>query len=151
VTWRGNRPAVRIWRVLALAPIAIALLFPAPAQAFSGAYAAGRGDTDKGPKYVRLRVLCPPRTQSTPRPGDFSYCTGTIQLIRGGRVVAAGPFSVRTNDSHVQRLLVVPGRKGAIPPRSTARLSWRVRSHDGQGNWVVRTGWATITNRHGAG
>jgi hypothetical protein len=135
-------------RVLALAAIAC-MLAPASALAFPGAYVRGPGDTDKGPKYVRLRIVCPPRTQSTSRPGDFSFCRGTIVLTRGGLVVGSGPFSVRTNDSHVERILVRPRAKRAVPPRSSISLRWTVRSHDGQGNAATRSGNAVITNRHG--
>src|SRR3954470_2325666 len=56
--------------------------------------------TGPGGADVQIRFVCPPGTQASPRPGDLSCCTGDVVLTSHGKVVAKGPISIRTFDSH---------------------------------------------------
>ena len=126
-----------------LASLAVA----APACAFSGAYVRGSSvSASYGARYLLVRVVCPPRTQSTPRPGDFSFCTGTARFFVGRREVASGPFSVRTYDSHIEKMTVRRGARSLFRPGRRPRVSWLLRSHDGQGQWATRRGSFTVYN-----
>jgi hypothetical protein len=127
--------------------LALAVSLPASAGAFSGAYVRGeRFPTGWKAQALLIRVACPPRTQSTPRPGDFSFCRGTIVVHRDGRVVASAPFSVRTYDSHVEKVRVRRGARRLFRPYRRVRLTWRARSHDGQGQWAANSGTITLFN-----
>jgi hypothetical protein len=80
-----SRTLLRLARV-ALGGLVLAGLAPATAGAFSGSYVP---DATYSVTYaaaqVLPRVVCPAKTQSTPRPGDFSFCTGTIVVTKSGR------------------------------------------------------------------
>jgi hypothetical protein len=134
-------------RLAALASLIAFAAAPAAAQAFSGASVRGGAfPTSFGARAVLVRIQCPPRTQSTPRPGDFSFCTGTIVLRRGARVVASVPFSVRTYDSHVEKVVVRRGARSLFQPGRRVALGWTIRSHDGQGQWATTRGSLTAFN-----
>jgi hypothetical protein len=140
------RPYLRFASV-ALGGVAIAGLAPATAGAFSGGYVP---DATYSVTYAAAQVLprgvCPAKTQSTPRPGDFSFCTGTIVVTRGGREVGRAPFSVRTFDSHVIKVPVRRSMRRFFPPRRRVRVHWRATSHDGQGQTATREGDITMLN-----
>jgi hypothetical protein len=140
------RPFLRLASV-ALAGAALACLAPATAGAFSGAHVA---DATYSVTYaaaqVLPRVLCPGKTQSTPRPGDFSFCTGTIVVTRSGREVGRAPFSVRTFDSHVIKVPVKRSMRHLFPPHRRVRVHWTATSHDGQGHTASRGGDITMLN-----
>lgn len=139
---------VRYAITLILTVTAVALLLAAPAaEAFSGAYVRGSlVSASYAERYLLVRIACPPRTQSTPRPGDFSFCTGSARFFHRGRVVATGPFSVRTNDSHIERMDVRRSARRLFRPGRRPRVSWAVASHDGQGQVAVRRGRFTVYN-----
>jgi hypothetical protein len=131
----------------ALGGVVLATLAPATAGAFTGArvpdatysvtYAAAQ---------VLPRVVCPPKTQSTPRPGDFSFCTGTVVVTRSGREVGRAPFSVRTFDSHVIKVPVKRSMRYLFPPHKRVRVHWAASSHDGQGHTASAAGDITMLN-----
>jgi hypothetical protein len=125
----------------------VSCLAPAGAFAFGGAYVRGESfPTGWAAKALLIRVACPPRTQSTPRPGDFSFCTGTVTVTHAGRVIAQAPFSVRTYDSHVEKVRVRRGARRLFRPGRRLRLRWQARSHDGQGQWASNGGEITVFN-----
>ena len=135
-----------VLRSLCLALAGIAAV-PAGALAFSGAYV--RGDsfpTSWQARELLIRVACPPATQSTQRPGDFSFCTGRLVVRYRGQVVAQGPFSIRTFDSHVEKIRVVAGKRGVFQPGRRLRVGWTARSHDGQDQQATRSGTVTVFN-----
>jgi hypothetical protein len=135
-----------VLRSLCLA-LAAAAVVPASASAFGGAYV--RGDsfpTSWQARELLIRVACPPATQSTARAGDFSFCTGTIVVRYRGQVVAQGPFSIRTFDSHVEKVRVSAGKRGVFQPGRHLRVGWTARSHDGQDQWATRSGAVTVFN-----
>jgi hypothetical protein len=140
------RPLLRFARV-ALGGVMLAALAPATAGAFSGSYVP---DATYSVTYaaaqVLPRVVCPAKTQSTPRPGDFSFCTGTIVVTKSGREVGRAPFSVRTFDSHVIKVPVKRSMRRFFPPRRRVRVHWRATSHDGQGQTATRDGDITMLN-----
>jgi hypothetical protein len=140
------RPLVRLAGVV-LGGIALTGLAPATAGAFSGAYVP---DATYSVTYaaaqVLPRVVCPAKTQSTPRPGDFSFCTGTIVVTKSGREVGRAPFSVRTFDSHVIKVPVRRSMRRFFPPRRQVRVHWKATSHDGQGQIATRDGDITMLN-----
>ena len=139
-----------IRRAFACLPFLACLALAAPAPAFSGATVRGSSvSTSYGARFLLVRVVCPPRTQSTPRPGDFSFCTGTGRFFIGRREVAAGPFSVRTYDSHIEKMTVRRSARPLLRPGRRPRVSWVLRSHDGQGQWMTRSGAFTVYNPFG--
>jgi hypothetical protein len=122
---------------------------PAAHGAFGGAFVPNRTyDVIYAAVHLLPRVFCPPRTTSTPREGDFSFCRGTLTVTHRGRLVARAPFSVRSYDSHVIKLFVRPAAKRLFPPRRRVRLRWVARSHDGQGQTASRAGSMTVVNRY---
>jgi hypothetical protein len=127
--------------------LAVCLAAPASAGAFSGASVRGSSfPTSWAAQALLIRIQCPPRTQATPRPGDFSFCRGEIGVFRGSRQVASAPFSVRTFDSHVEKVRVKRGARRLFQPGRRLGLSWVIRSHDGQGQWATRRGSVTLFN-----
>jgi hypothetical protein len=140
------RPFLRFARV-ALGGVVLAALAPAAAGAFSGSYVP---DATYSVTYaaaqVLPRVVCPAKTQSTPRPGDFSFCTGTIIVTKSGREVGRAPFSVRTFDSHVIKVPVKRSMRHLFPPHRRVRVHWTATSHDGQGQTASRDGDITMLN-----
>jgi hypothetical protein len=143
----------RLRRAGALAALAAAaLLVPAArAPAFDGATVRGGSFmVSFGTRDLLPRIACPGLTTSTGRPGDFSFCRGTISFYNGGTVIARGPFSVRTFDSHVERIPLAGGvGRSLIRPRSTTTLSYVIVSHDGQGAVRENRGSARFTYPHG--
>ncbi len=136
----------RLAPALSLAAVA-ACLVPAGALGFSGAYVRGHSfPTGWRATSLLIRVACPPRTQSTPRPGDFSFCTGTLTVRYHGRVVAQGPFSIRTYDSHVERVRVRSSARHLFRPYRRLHLTWGARSHDGQAHRASNSGAITVFN-----
>jgi hypothetical protein len=131
-----------------LAVVVLATLAPGSAgAAFTGGYVpGGTYSVTYAAAQVLPRVVCPPRTQSTPRPGDFSFCTGEIVLTKGGREVGRAPFSVRTFDSHVIKVPVKPGMRRLFPPHKRVRVHWKATSHDGQGQIATREGNVAALN-----
>jgi hypothetical protein len=101
-----------------------------------------------GAATVLPRVVCPAGTRSTERQGDFSFCTGELVLTYGGRLVGRSPFSVRTWDSHVISVTILPGMRRLFPPRRTVRLHWVVRSHDGRGVQATNSGNTSARNKY---
>jgi hypothetical protein len=123
------------------------LALPVTASAFSGATVRGSSvSASYGAQFLLVRVVCPPRTQSTPRPGDFSFCTGTGNFFVGRRLVASGPFAVRTFDSHIERMTVRRGARSLFRPGRRPRVRWVLRSHDGRGQRATRRGSVTVYN-----
>ena len=136
-----------VLRKTLLLTLALACVSPASALGFTGAYV--RGDsfpTGWRATNLLIRVACPARTQSTPRPGDFSFCTGTLTVRWRGRVVASGPFSVRTYDSHVERVRVRASARHLFRPHRRLHVRWTARSHDGQEQWATNSGAVTVFN-----
>jgi hypothetical protein len=131
----------------ALGGAALAALVPATAGAFTGGYVAnGTYGVTYAAAQVLPRVVCPGKTQSTPRLGDFSFCTGTIVMTRSGREVGRAPFSVRTFDSHVIKVPVRRSMRHLFPPHRRVRVHWAATSHDGQGQTASRDGDITMLN-----
>ncbi|MDX6697148.1 MAG: hypothetical protein QOE65_545 [Solirubrobacteraceae bacterium] len=127
--------------VCALAVLAVGAT-PADA-AYDGVRVKGSGFIGPGGSDVQLRLVCPPRTQSTPRPGDFSFCTGSLTVSVRGVVVARGPFSIRTFDSHLEHFPTLPGRRGRLAGRRVT-VRWLARSHDGRGRFAQDAGTTTV-------
>lgn len=141
-----NRALIRSARTT-LAGLALAAVVPAAANAFSGAHVPDATySVTYGAAQVLPRVVCPPKTQSTPRPGDFSFCTGTIVVTRKGREVGRAPFSVRTFDSHVIKVPIKRSMRHLFRPHKRVRVHWRATSHDGQGENASRDGDITARN-----
>jgi hypothetical protein len=133
--------------ITAVIAAAAVLAAAGPAQAFTGAYVRGSSfPTAWRAQSLLIRVACPGGTQSTPRPGDFSFCTGSIRVTYRGRLIALVPFSVRTFDSHVERVIVRQSARRLFRPGRRVSLRWVAVSHDGQGNWAVRAGRITLLN-----
>ena len=125
----------------------LACALPASAHAFGGAFVPDRiYEVAYLSTTAQPRVFCPPRTQSTSREGDFSFCTGTIVLTRNGAEVGRAPFSVRSYDSHVIRIPIRRAMRRAFPPHRPVRVQWVCTSHDGQGQTATRRGGATLRN-----
>jgi hypothetical protein len=89
---------------------------------------------------VQLRLVCPPRTQASPRLGDFSFCTGKMRVTHKGKLLAHGPFSIRTFDSHLEHFPTTRAGRRAFRPGRRVIVHWRARSHDGLGHYVTRSG-----------
>jgi hypothetical protein len=89
---------------------------------------------------VQLRLVCPARTQASPRLGDFSFCTGTMVISRKGKVLAHGPFSIRTFDSHLEHFPTTRAGRRAFKHGRRVTVYWRARSHDGRGRYAARSG-----------
>jgi hypothetical protein len=143
----GGLVTPRCQRILLLALALLAFGPVSSALAFTGAYVRGESfPTSWQARALLIRVACPPQTQSTSRPGDFSFCTGTITVRYRGRVVASAPFSIRTFDSHVEKVRVRAGSRSLFQPGRHVHVDWRARSHDGQGQWATRTGSVTVYN-----
>jgi hypothetical protein len=142
----SRRPGIRASGA-ALAALSVAAVLPGSALAYDGAYVRGHTfRTTEGAHHLLIRIACPARTQSTPRPGDFSFCTGRIVVRWHGRVVATGPFSIRTFDSHVERIQVLPAQRHVFQPHRHLQLGWTTRSHDGQPQWATRRGSIEVYN-----
>lgn len=131
--------------------IALALaLAPAEARAFNGAVVRGSSfQVAFGTRDLLPRIQCPGLTTSTGRPGDFSFCTGTISFYKGATLVARGPFSIRTFDSHIERIPLTAAGRSVVRPRSTNTLNWVIVSHDGQGTVRENRGSASFHYPHG--
>lgn len=89
---------------------------------------------------VQLRLVCPPSTQASPRRGDFSFCTGTMRITHKGKLVAHGPFSIRTFDSHLEHFPTTRAGRRTFTRGRRVTVHWRARSHDGLGHYVTRAG-----------
>jgi hypothetical protein len=89
---------------------------------------------------IQLRLVCPARTQSTARLGDFSFCTGKMVITHRGKVLAHGPFSIRTFDSHLEHFPTTRAGRRALRPGRRMTVHWRARSHDGRGRYHARSG-----------
>ncbi|HVE67351.1 MAG TPA: hypothetical protein VNB64_02095 [Solirubrobacteraceae bacterium] len=123
------------------------LVLAAPASAFPGATVRGtEASATYAGVHLLVRVVCPPRTQATTRPGDFSFCRGTGRFYVGSRLVATGPFSVRTFDSHIERMNVLAGARSLFRPGRRPRVTWVIASHDGQGQTATNRGLFSVFN-----
>jgi hypothetical protein len=143
----GNHVTAKTTIRAAWLALALSCLLPASAAAFTGAFVRGESfPTGWRARTVLIRVACPASTQSTARPGDFSFCTGRLTVTYHGRLVARAPFSVRTFDSHVEKVRVVAGARSLFRPGRRLRLNWQALSHDGQDQWATRTGTVTVFN-----
>ena len=109
------------------------------ARRYVGVHVKGSGFIGRGGEDVQIRLVCPPATQSTARPGDFSFCTGNLTVRAGGTVVARGPFSIRTFDSHLEHFPTLPGKRGKLAGRSVT-VHWNAFSHDGRGRTAANGG-----------
>jgi hypothetical protein len=133
--------------VAALAALLAAVLPSSASAAFGGAFVPDRVyEVAYLSTTAQPRVFCPPRTQSTPREGDFSFCTGQIILTLNGAEVGRAPFSVRSYDSHVIRIPIRPAMRRFFRPHRAVRVRWLCTSHDGQGQTASRAGNATMRN-----
>jgi hypothetical protein len=127
--------------------VVLSCLLPGNAAAFTGAFVRGESfPTGWRARVLLIRLACPARTQSTARPGDFSFCSGRLTVKYQGRLVARAPFSVRTFDSHVEKVRVLAGARSLFRPGRRLRLDWQARSHDGRDQWATRTGTITVFN-----
>jgi hypothetical protein len=121
--------------------LVIVLAGIAQAAGYTGVRVKGKTlKTGPGTSDVQIRIVCPPKTQSTPRPGDFSFCTGTMTIKRGGTVLAKGPFSIRTFDSHLEHIPTTAAGRRALKPGKTIAARWVARSHDGRGRQATNAG-----------
>jgi hypothetical protein len=124
--------------------LALVAAAASPAQAaYNGVRVKGSGFIGPGGRDVQLRLVCPPRTQASPRLGDFSFCTGNLVVRVRGVVVARGPFSVRTFDSHLEHFPTLAGRRGRLAARRVT-VRWLARSHDGLGHFAQDAGTTTV-------
>jgi hypothetical protein len=120
---------------------------PAAHAAFGGAFVPDRVyEVEYLAVQAHPRVFCPPGTQSTPRQGDFSFCTGNIVMTRNGQEIGRAPFAVRSYDSHVIRIPIRRAMRRFFPPHRVVRVQWVCTSHDGQGNVATRRGNASLRN-----
>ena len=111
------------------------------ARRYAGAHVKGHTfHTGPDAADVQLRLVCPPRTQSTPRLGDFSFCTGKLRVTHKGKLLAHGPFSIRTFDSHLEHFPTTRAGRRAFRPGRRVIVHWLARSHDGLGHDVTRSG-----------
>jgi hypothetical protein len=134
-------------RVPLLLALSALLALPAQASAFTGAIVRdSSARTGWLAQSLLVRIQCPPSTQATPRPGDFSFCRGAIRVFHRRRLVASLPFSVRTFDSHIEKVRVRRGARRLFRPGRRIALTWRIRSHDGMGRWAARAGVLTAVN-----
>jgi hypothetical protein len=122
---------------------ALGMAGPAQARRYAGVHVKGSGFIGRGAGDVQLRLVCPPATQSTPRPGDFSFCTGNLTVRVGRTVVARGPFSIRTFDSHLEHFPTLPRGRGRLSGRRVS-VRWSARSHDGRGRVAGNGGRTTV-------
>jgi hypothetical protein len=113
------------------------------ARRYAGVHVKGSGFIGPRGRDVQLRLVCPPATQSTARPGDFSFCTGNLTVRVGRVVVARGPFSIRTFDSHLEHFPTLAAGRGRLAGRRV-RVHWSARSHDGRGRSAGNGGTATV-------
>ena len=133
--------------IVLLAALATVLAPAVPAQAFTGATVRGTSvSATYAGVHLLVRVVCPGGTTSTGRPGDFSFCRGTGRFYVGDRLVASGPFSVRTFDSHIERMNVRRSARSLFRPNRRPTVSWVLTSHDGQGQWATNRGRFTVYN-----
>jgi hypothetical protein len=93
-----------------------------------------------GAADVQIRFVCPPGTQATPRPGDFSFCTGNVVITHRGKVVAKGPISIRTFDSHLEHFPTTAYGKRLLRKNRRVTVRWRCRNHDGMGHYRTNAG-----------
>lgn len=135
--------------MLATVLVAGLLLAPRNALAFDGATLRGSSFlVSFGPSELLPRIVCPGGTTSTGRPGDFSFCAGVITFYRGSTLMARGPFSVRTFDSHIERIPLSAAGRAALRGGRSAVFTYVIVSHDGQGNVRQNPGTARFRNPH---
>lgn len=127
---------MRLVRITLLA-IVTTLVVASSANAFGGA------DFTKsryGVTYLALKALvqvtCPGGTQSTDRIGDFSFCTGTLEITRGGRTIGFTPVALRTNDRITQPVPLQRGVQTFLRRHRSMSVHLRMITHDGQGNFA---------------
>jgi hypothetical protein len=141
----ARRKSLRLL-VCGLAIVALAA-WAATSQArrYAGVHVKGHTfHTGPGAADVQLRVVCPPATQASPRPGDFSFCTGNMVITHAGKVVARGPFSIRTFDSHLEHFPTTTGARGVFKTGKRVSVHWRARNHDGTGHYRTNSGNVTV-------
>lgn len=137
-------PRARIAVLAGLTALSL-LLAAAPAQAFDGATLRGSSfGVSFGPRELLPRIVCPGATTSTGRPGDFSFCRGTIAFYSGGTLIARGPFSVRTFDSHIERIPLTAAGRATLRGGRAGTFTYAIVSHDGQGVVKETRGSATF-------
>jgi hypothetical protein len=111
------------------------------ARRYAGAHVKGHTfHTGPDAADVQLRLVCPPRTQASPRLGDFSFCTGKMRVTHKGKLLAHGLFSIRTFDSHLEHFPTTGAGRRAFRPGRRVTVHWQARSHDGLGHYVTRSG-----------
>lgn len=139
--------SIRRRPVVLAAALLAALALAVPAHAFTGTTVRGTNvSASYAAQYLLVRVVCPGGTTSTGRPGDFSFCRGHGRFYVGSRLVASGPYSIRTFDSHIERMTVVPSARSLFRPGRRPRVSWVLTSHDGQGQTATNRGSFTVYN-----
>lgn len=143
---RRRRPLVAL--AAACAAVVLAAVSGAvPALGFDGPTLRTTSvTTNYAAQHIRIRIVCPGGTKSTPRPGDFSFCTGSMRVTYQGRLVAQGPFSVRTGDSHIEGIVTTRLGRRLFRPRRHVRVRFSMTAHDGEGTYVSRAGSLDVVN-----
>lgn len=133
--------SIRTWVVALGAVVFVAGAGISQARTYVGIHVKGATQRiGPGSSDVQIRFVCPPGTQASPRPGDFSFCTGNVVVTRGGTVVAKGPISIRTFDSHLEHVPTTAAGKRLLKPGRRTTVHWRARNHDGQGHYRTNAG-----------
>lgn len=124
-------------RRIALLCLLAFLAFATSAGAFTGA------DFTKnrfGVTYLALKALiqvaCPGGTQSTDRVGDFSFCTGYIEITRNGARVGYVPVALRTNDRITQGVPLTRRTQRFMRRHRSMSVHLKMVTHDGRGNYA---------------
>ena len=131
---------------LALLTLFASLAFTGSASAFGGAdFTKTRYGVDYLAVHALIQVACPGGTQSTDRVGDFSLCTGFIEVTRGGRTIAYAPLALRTNDRITQRVPVQKrSARNYLRRHRSMGVHLKMVTHDGRGNFATNERDATL-------
>jgi hypothetical protein len=124
-----NRKPMRNLAVVACVVAAVMAVTASQAFAFGGAAlvrpAGGIGVTFDGTAFPRL--LC--------AGGTNGFCTGTITIRRGSRVLGSAPMAIRSGDGPS---VAVPLKGGHSAPKHGS-VTVTTRTHDSDGNFRTVT------------
>jgi hypothetical protein len=116
----------RALAALAAACALLGLVAAPQAQAFGGArlIESQVGLTFNGTAYPRL--FC--------AGGTLGFCSGTITIRRGGRVLGSAPLAVRSGDGPSVQVPLAGGSRTAVL-RGGRTVTVTIRTHDNMANW----------------
>ncbi len=94
--------------------------------------------TQSGPAFVR--IYCPGEIYGFP----VGYCTGTMTLRWGGRVLSANPMAAGDYDGPSIEARLPAWFRRIVRARGPQAVQVTMRTHDGQGLWATTGGTVSI-------